>query len=101
MRTPEGWEKAEIDAYLEKIGAYVVKPATYGYGGSGHSDRVVCITGQFWVIEAKREGKEPTPIQWRRINECKAAGGEAAWGTAEKVIREIETWRQIRIKAFR
>lgn len=93
MKTPEGYEKAEIDKYLKSIGAYVAKPATFGYGASGLSDRLVCIDGYFWAIEAKREGKEPTSLQAKRLDEVLHAGGETAWGTAIKVISEIEKWR--------
>ena len=92
MRTPEKVEKDKIDAYLSEIGAFVVKPATYGYGISGNPDRVCCIAGRFFVVEVKREGKEPTPSQWRRMREVEAAGGQAMWGTAAKVIPEIEAW---------
>jgi len=94
MRTPEGYEKNDIDKYLEKLkpDLYFLKPATYGFGESGHSDRVGCYKSKFWSVEVKREGKEPTPLQWQRIREVEAAGGKAFWGTAEKVIGEFETW---------
>lgn len=92
MRTPEFWEKAEIDRFLETVGAYIVKPATYGMGKSGVPDRVCCIHGMFLAIEVKREGKEPTKLQERRIAEIQAAGGHAVWGTAAKVIPELEKW---------
>lgn len=93
MKTPEGYEKDEIDKYLKSINAYVVKPATFGYGGSGHADRVVCIDGFFWSLELKREGKEPTALQLLRVREVRAAGGRAAWGTAARVRGAIEQWR--------
>src|SRR5262245_181873 len=98
MKTPEGYEKADIDKYLKWIRAYVVKPATSGFGESGHSDRVVCIDGWFVSIEVKRADKdgvslEPTPLQWWRIHECEAAGGKAFWGTAKKVLPEMFRWR--------
>lgn len=96
MKTPEAWEKSEIDKYLKSIGAYVAKPATFGYGASGLSDRLVCIDGCFWAIEVKREGKEPTPLQAKRLDEVSRAGGETTWGTAAKVIAEIVLWRQHR-----
>jgi hypothetical protein len=92
MRTPESYEKAEIDQFLVSIGAYVVKPTSSGYGASGHADRLVCIEGVFWAIEVKREGKGPTPLQLQRIAEVHAAGGQATWGTAQKVIPEIKAW---------
>lgn len=93
MKTAEAHEKAEIDKYLKSIGAYVAKPATFGYGASGVSDRLCCIDGTFWAIEVKREGKEPTPLQHRRMEEVRAAAGMTTWGVATKVIGEIEAWR--------
>lgn len=96
MRTPESWEKSELDKYLKSIGAYNVKPATFGYGGSGTSDRIVCYRGHFISCEVKREGKEPTALQWKRLREVKAAGGLATWGTARMIIAAIEKWRQER-----
>ncbi len=93
MKTPEGYEKADIDKYLVSIGAYNVKTQNAGFGTSGQPDRVVCIEGQFWGIEVKREGKGPTVLQTNRINEIKAAGGQAVAGTATVVIAAIEAWR--------
>ena len=63
MRTPEAWEKAEIDKYLKSISAYVIKPGTFGFGQSGHADRVCCIAGTLWSIEVKREGKVITEME--------------------------------------
>lgn len=93
MKTPEGFEKADIDKYLKGIEAYIVKPTSGGYGASGVPDRVCCIDGVFWGIEVKREGKGPTPIQEKRMQEIRAAGGFAVAGTAEVVCAEIEAWR--------
>lgn len=92
MRSPEGHEKHAIDSYLKKIGVYVVKPASGGFGVSGTSDRLVCCRGRFASIEVKRQGKEPTPLQWQRIREVEANGGKAFWGAAGKVIPEFEAW---------
>ena len=87
-------EKDKIDAYLKKIeGLYLIKPASGGFGVSGTPDRVGCFRSLFFAIEVKRAGKEPTPIQWKRIKECQDAGGKAFWGTSEKVIPEFEQWR--------
>ena len=96
MRSPEGYEKAEIDAFLKSIGAYVVTVTTFGYGGSGAPDRVCCLGGRFVGIEVKREGKEPTAIQDRRMSEIRKAGGVAFWGTSEKVIGEMNQWLQVK-----
>jgi hypothetical protein len=98
MRTPEGYEKADISKYLDQIGAWYFKPLMAGYGKSGVPDIVACVSvcgeqGVFVGIEVKRDGKEPTKLQYRRMAEVTAAGGKAFWGTAEKVISEIEKWR--------
>lgn len=96
MKTPEGYEKDEVDKHLKSIGAYIVKPATFGYGGSGTSDRIACYRGHFISCEVKREGKQPTALQWRRIKEVRAAAGLATWGTARMIIAAIEKWRRDR-----
>lgn len=92
MRTPEFYEKKKIDEYLTSIGAYIVKPTTMGFGASGHSDRLFCYRSKFASVEAKREGAGPTKLQSKRMREVEAAGGEAFWGTADKVIPEIKAW---------
>lgn len=106
MRTPEGYEKDDIKKYLTSIGAWFFLPLTAGYGKSGVSDIIACIPititpdmvgqtiGAFVAMEVKREGKEPTAIQDRRINEVRAVYGLAVWGTAAKVIRELVHWRR-------
>jgi hypothetical protein len=89
MRTPEGYEKDDICKYLDSIGAWYCKPATYGFGKSGIPDIIACYAGKFISIEVKREGKAPTAIQTRRMEEISKSGGITLWGTAEKVINEI------------
>lgn len=92
MRTPEGFEKDDICKHLDSIGAWHFRPFMAGYGKSGVSDIIFCYNGRFGAIEVKREGKEPTERQWLRMKEIEKAGGKAFWGTAEKVIPEINTW---------
>lgn len=89
MKSPEKWEKDEIDAWLAAIGAVNFKPTTFGFGASGCPDRLVCYKGRFIGIEIKRPGKTPTALQRRRIIEIQAAGGIAVWGTAAKIIAEL------------
>ena len=86
MKTPESFEKAEICKYLDSIGAWYFKPMMTGFGKAGVPDIIVCLNGRFIGIEVKREGKEPTTIQDRRMQEIRLAGGQAIWGTAQKVI---------------
>lgn len=95
MKSPEGFEKDDIKKYL-KQGVPLVwffSPFMAGFGKSGVPDVVGCHRFKgFFSIEVKREGKEPTPIQWRRIREIEQAGGKTFWGTAAKVIPEFEAW---------
>lgn len=90
MHSPEFYEKREIKKYLDSIGAWYCMPATYGFGKSGTPDIVACHGGRFIGIEVKREGKEPSKLQEKRIADIQAAGGTAVWGTAEKVIVELK-----------
>lgn len=92
MKSLEGYEKDEIKKYLKNIGAWFCMIPANGYGASGQPDIVACIEGTFWSIEVKREGKTPTVLQTRRLEEVIKAGGHACWGTAEKVIGEITLW---------
>lgn len=94
MRTPESYEKAEIKKYLDTIGAWHFSPFMAGYGKSGVPDIVFCYCGRFGAIEVKREGKTPTQLQNWRMEEIRAVGGVAFWGTAQKVCTEIEEWRR-------
>ncbi len=90
MKTPESFEKAEICKYLDSIGAWYFKPMMTGFGKSGVPDIIVCLNGKFISIEVKREGKEPTPLQNKRMEEIKRAGGGALWGTAERVVGALK-----------
>jgi hypothetical protein len=94
MRTPEAWEKDEIANRLKllKPEIWFYRPLMAGYGPSGVSDIVGFYRGKGFVVEVKRPGKQPTPIQWRRMEDAEAAGGKAFWGTAAKVIPEFEAW---------
>ncbi len=99
MKTPESYEKAEIDAFLKKLGpdrAWWFNPYMAGFGKSGVADKLLCLCGAFWSIEVKRPGKEPTAIQQRRMTEIRRAGGHATVGTADVVIGELRAWLAIR-----
>ncbi len=98
MKTPEGYEKQDIDRYLKSLPrCWYFCTYTGGYGKSGAPDRMVLLEGTFWGIEVKREGKAPTVLQSRRMEEIQAAGGMAVAGTAAVVIETIEKWRKSRI----
>ncbi len=99
MKTPESYEKDEVDAFLKLLGperVYFFKPFMMGYGKNGIPDYCICLTGAYWSLEIKRPGKEPTAIQTRRMNEVKRAGGHAVAGTAEVVIAALKEWLAVR-----
>lgn len=99
MKTPEGFEKDDIDDFLKKLGpdrVWSFKPYMAGFGKSGVPDYCLCLVGAFWGIEVKRPGKDPTALQTRRMDEIKKSGGYAVAGTAEVVIAELTTWLETR-----
>lgn len=90
MHGPEFYEKKEIRAFLDSIGAWHCVPMTHGFGASGVPDIIACHNGLFVGIEVKREGKAPTKLQEKRIYDIQKVYGLAVWGTAEKVIKELK-----------
>ncbi len=92
MHTPEWHEKHAIAKYLDSISAWHFKPTTMGFGGSGVPDIVGCYQGQFFSIEVKREGKEPSKLQEKRLEQIALAGGAGFWGTADRVIPALKAW---------
>lgn len=99
MKTPESYEKAEVDAFLKALGSERVwsfKPYMAGFGKSGVPDYCLCLVGAFWGLEIKRPGKEPTEIQKRRMEAIRRAGGQAVAGTAEVVIQAMRDWLAVR-----
>lgn len=99
MRTPEGYEKDDIDKFLKALGperCWSFKPYTAGFGKSGVPDYCLCICGAFWGVEVKRPGKAPTVIQEKRMREICHAGGHAVAGTAEVVIQALTDWLVVR-----
>jgi len=92
MHTPEWFEKKAISQYLDSIGAWHFKPTTMGFGGSGVPDIIFCYLGWFGSIEVKREGKEPTKLQEKRMEQIAIAGGATFWGTADRVIPALKAF---------
>ena len=77
MRTPEAIVKKALDAKLKSMGAYNFSPVQSGRG-KRTVDRLVCVGGYFWGIEAKAAGEKPTALQRKILDDIKAAGGVAA-----------------------
>lgn len=80
-RTPEGKLK-ERCRKLARDKLKLLWANVEGKGFNGFPDTVV---GKYpagagvIILEAKREGKEPTEQQYKRIAELRAAGAEADW----------------------
>ena len=104
MKTPEGYEKDDIDKFLKTTRCWWFKPYSAGFGKSGVSDIIGCIPvtitqemvgreiGVFFACEVKRPLKEPTLLQRNRIIDIENAGGKGTWGTAEMVIPDLKKW---------
>lgn len=93
MKTPEKIEKDEVKKYLDSIGVFYFSAFMAGYGRRGIPDIIACFYSLFVGIEVKAEGKEPTPWQYRCMENIREAGGIAIWGTAETIIEELESLR--------
>lgn len=99
MKTPESYEKVEIDAFLKRIGpehAWWFKPSMFGLGKRGVPDYVCCIDGCFWSLEVKRPGKQPTDVQHRRMMEIAKTRGRTIAGTADVIIQALTDWLNAR-----
>jgi hypothetical protein len=75
--TPEGKVKQKVKKILDESKAYYVMPMTGGYGNSGISDFIVCISGYFLTIETKAGKNAPTALQLKHMRLTREAGGTA------------------------
>lgn len=73
--TPEGKVKAKIKQLLEKYNVYYFMPVQTGFGKRS-LDFLGCVGGNFFAIEAKRPGEEPTRKQSVTIREMEKAGAD-------------------------
>jgi hypothetical protein len=73
--TPEKKVKDKVRKILSEVNAYVVTPATHGYGTSGVPDLLVCYHGRFLGIECKAGSNQPTALQIRNLSQIATAGG--------------------------
>lgn len=90
--TPEGKVKKKIKKVLDSYpGVYYEMPVPSGYGKSG-LDYQGCFYGQYFAIEAKAPGKEPTPLQQETIRSIKEAGGTAFVISDDKGVQLLDMW---------
>lgn len=79
-KTPEGVVKAAIKAYLNSLpNCWWFMPVSTGHGAHGIPDFVVCYSGFFLAIEAKKPGNiaAATPLQKMQIRLINMAHGRA------------------------
>lgn len=66
------------------------------FGNNGEPDIIGCINGRFVAIECKAVGKKPKPLQIRKLELWREAGGIAFWvdsieDAEERLKNEVET----------
>lgn len=67
-----------------------IKKHNNQYARKGEPDILGCVSGRFVAIEMKIPGKEPTPIQYKRLREWEQAGAVAFWATSlEEVLEKL------------
>lgn len=67
--------QAEIIAYIESLGGWVLNVAGGPEIKRGTPDLLASIGGRFWAIEVKRPGEKPEAIQLRRLRQIARSGG--------------------------
>jgi Holliday junction resolvase len=77
MQTPEAKVKKEVKRILGKHNSYFFSPVTGGYGVSGVPDIVACIDGRFVGVECKANGRKPTKLQIKNLEDIAKRGGMA------------------------
>lgn len=62
------------------------------YTPIGMTDLLGCVEGYYCALEIKRPGKEPTPIQYERMEQLREAGAIVGW--FDSVEEAVEFIRQ-------
>lgn len=96
--TPEGRTKQKIKALLKQYGAYYTMPVMTGMATNGTPDFCVCHAGRFLGLEAKAGKGVPTALQWVRLGEIRAAGGDTMV-INELNLEVLEQWLKDESKA--
>ena len=90
--TPEGKVKEKIKRLLKHYGAWYYLPVSLDMGQHGIPDFVCCYNGQFFGIEAKAEGKKPTPLQVKQAETITKAGGKWFLVDGDDSLMVVEKW---------
>lgn len=93
--TPEGRVKERVKKILKGFNAYVVMPATGGYGNSGTPDFLICHKGRFIGVECKAGKGEATALQLAHLAAIVSNGGisvivnEHNVDSLEQILKDI------------
>ena len=102
--TPEGRIKEKIkivlETYRERGMLYYYMPVPVGYGRST-LDYLGFICGHGFAIEAKAEGKKPTPRQQGIIDDIKKGGIPVFVINGIGTLTEFNDWCQFRVDQAR
>jgi len=90
--TPEGRVKAKIKALLKKYDRlWYFMPVPGGFGVRT-VDYIGCYRGVFFVIEAKRPGKDATDLQKLTLQAVRDAGGAAFLINDDETLAKFKDW---------
>lgn len=78
-----------IVAYLRSEGAWPVKIHVSPQQLAGTPDILVCVDGRFVALEVKTAKGRVTPLQEKRLEDIRQAGGIAA------VVRSVDDVREV------
>lgn len=88
----------QVKAEIKKIfpNAYLWKNHNQGiYAASGLPDLMFVDHGQLYVIEVKRPGEKPTPLQEATMKNLSNSGARVTWVVSREEAREwLMGWRQ-------
>lgn len=73
--------------FLENKGAYVLKTHVSSYQSQGEPDLTCCYKGFYIAFELKVKGNKPSPLQEKKLEKIRRAGGIAIGAYS---IEEIE-----------
>jgi hypothetical protein len=79
--------QSKIIAYLENLGAYVVKVGLANKNGV--ADLLACFKGYFIAFEVKRPGEQPKPLQVYNAKLVRDAGGTSHVVTSVEEVKHI------------
>ena len=77
----------DIMRFIRLVGGYAVQYHPAG-GTAGTPDILACYKGRSLVVEAKRDGDKPTPLQRKRIAQWKEAGAVSFWTTDVQLVKD-------------